>query len=205
MTNKALFLTFIFLCVAVGGARSQAVVRFDRGQFVRDGGDVLGSVQGTFRFLNAASDVSGKLSGVPSSGVFTLCDFYGAPCTPGSTIRILDQITGSSGLRQDASPIIVNGVTYQAVFYFGQLTFSGGTVRIPYYAAKRKTFKIIVSARVTGGIVGYPTPVSTEAIFGSTLDLPGTVTLVFNRKEDSLSALAYNLASVTYDFPAPGN
>jgi hypothetical protein len=200
MTVKPLILFLIISCMAAAAVRSQPAVRLDHGQFDRNGGDQAGSVNGTFRFLGTASDISGKLSGSPTSGVYTLCDFYGSPCAPGSTIRILDKITGSSGLRQDAAPIIINGTSYPTVYYFGQITFSGGTVRLPFSAAKRKTFKITVGATVTGGIVGYPTPTSTEAIFGSTLDLNGTVTLIFNRKDNGSTAPTYNLVSVTYVF-----
>lgn len=204
MTTKLFFLIITLFCLAAA-ARAQAILRFDHGQFARNGGDISGSVNGTFRLQNSTSDITGRLSGIPSSGVFTLCDFYGTPCAPGQTIRILDQITGSSGLRQDGAPIVVNGVTYKTVVYFGQLTFTGGTVRIPYYMAKRKTFKVTVRGRLTGSLLGYPTPTSTEAIFGASLDLTGTVTLVFNRKEDGSSNPTYALGGVTYDFPTPGN
>jgi hypothetical protein len=105
-------------------------------------------------------------------------------------------------LRQDAAPIVINGVSYPVVFYFGQLTFDGGTVRIPYNVAKRKTFKITVKGKVTGGITGFPHPASTEPIFGANLNLTGTVTLVFNRKEDGSPSPTYRLVSVTYLFPA---
>lgn len=179
-------------------------IQFDQGQFVRNGGDPTGSVNGTFRFQNTMSDVTGKLSGIPSSGIYTLCDFYGTPCAPGQTIRIRDQITGSSGLRQDTSPIVINGVTHPVVFYFGQVTFDGGTVRIPYYVAKRRTFKITVKGRLTGSITGFPNPASTQPIFGATLNFTGTVTLVFNRKEDGSTSPTYYLVSVTYDFPPSG-
>lgn len=200
---------FLLLLAGLSGAAvsisAQAIIQLDHGQFVRNGGDVSGGVNGTFRFQNTTSDISGKLSGIPSSGIYTLCDFNGTPCAPGQTIKIRDQITGSSGLRQDTSPIIVNGVTFNTVFYFGQVTFDGGTIRVPYYFAKRKAFKITVKGRLTGSLLGYPTPTSTEPIFGTTLNLAGTVTLVFNRKENGSTSPTYDLASVTYDFPAPGN
>lgn len=200
---KSILFGLIFLCLASFSGFAQAV-QFDRGQFIRDGGDPLGIVNGTFRFQNATSDVTGKLSGVPSSGIYTLCDFYGTPCAPGQTIRIRDQITGSSGLRQDTAPIVINGVTHPVVFYFGQITFDGGTLRIPYYVAKRRTFKITVRGRLTGSITGFPNPASTQPIFGASLNFTGTVTLVFNRKEDGSTSPTYNLASVTYDFPQTG-
>jgi hypothetical protein len=80
----------------------------------------------------------------------------------------------------------------------------GGTVRIPYYFAKRRTFKITVPARLTGTMAGYPTPGFPIPIFTTALNLSGTVTLVFNRKEDGSTSPIYALGSVTYNFPAPG-
>lgn len=203
MKIRSIILVAVFIGSGIVMAHSQEVVQFNTGQLVRNGGDFSGSVNGTFRFQNSTSDITGKLSGIPSSGIYTLCDFYGTPCAPGQTIRVRDQMTGSTALRQDTAPIVINGVTYPVVFYFGQLTFDGGTIRIPYNVAKRKTFKLTVKGRVTGGITGFPHPASTEAIFGANLNLNGTVTLTFKRKEDNAANPTYHLAGVVYRFPAP--
>jgi hypothetical protein len=200
MIIRRLTITFLIVLAGTVSICAQAV-QFNQGKLDRNGGDLLGSVNGTFRFQNANSDITGKLSGIPSSGIYTLCDFYGTPCAPGQLIRIRDQITGSSGLRQDTAPIVINGVTHPVVFYFGQLTFDGGTVRIPYTVAKRRTFKLTVRGKVTGGITGFPHPASTEPIFGANLNLTGTVTLEFRRKENGSPAPTYDLVSVIYDFP----
>lgn len=200
--KTAIFLFVVLLTLAPVMVSGQVVV-FDQGRLARDGGDISGSVHGTFRFQNSTSDVTGRLSGIPSSGIYTLCDFYGTPCAPGQTIRIKDQITGSSGLRQDDSPVIINGTTYKTIFYFGQLTFDGGTIRIPYNVAKRKSFKLTVPGRVTGPITGFPNPASMTPIFGANLNLAGTVTLEFRRKENGSPSPTYDLAGVTYIFPSP--
>jgi len=200
MRSGSLLSLVIFFCMAAVAGYGQ-VVQFQQGELIRDGGDPLGNVNGTFRFQSSTSEITGKLSGVASSGIYTLCDFSGAPCAPGRTIRIREQMTGSTALRQDASPIVINGVSYPVVFYFGQLTFDGGTVRIPWNVAKRKTFKITVKGKVTGGITGFPHPASTEPIFGANLNLTGAVTLVFDRKEDGSSSPTYRLVSVSYQFP----
>jgi hypothetical protein len=196
----------IVLCLAAAAVNAQPAITLTAGEFVRNGGggaDPFGVVSGAFRFQNADSNISGILLGNPGSGVYTLCDFYGTPCAPGQTIRILDYITGSSALRQDAGFITVNGQAQATVFYTGSmLRFEGGTVRIPYYFAKRRTFKMTVPARLTGTMAGYPTPGLPVPIFTTTLNLSGTVTLVFNRKEDGSTSPTYSLASVTYTFPA---
>lgn len=205
MRERKIFLIIVIFCFAGITAKSQAIPPFTEGQLLRDGGDPAASVLGNFQFRNATSEITGHLSGVPSSGIYTLCDFYGTPCAPGQTISIRDQITGSSGLRQNEAPIVINGISYQTVFYFGQLTFDGGTIRIPYNVAKRKFFKLTVKGRVTGGITGFPNPASQEAIFGTTLNLTGTVTLEFRRKENASTAPTYDLTNVTYTFPAAGS
>lgn len=209
MKIKSIFLLITMFCLGAATNFAQPALTLTSGEFVRNGGggaDPFGVVSGTFRFQNANSNISGILLGNPGSGVYTLCDFYGTPCAPGQTIRILDYITGSSALRQDAGFITVNGQAQATVFYTGSsLRFDGGTLRIPYYFAKRRTFKMTVPARLTGGIIGYPTPGLPVPIFTSTLDLSGTVTLVFNRKEDGSASPTYNLGSVTYSFPSPGN
>ena len=197
----------IVLCLAAAAVHAQSAITLTSGEFVRNGGggaDPFGVVSGTFRFQNTDSNISGILMGNPGSGVYTLCDFYGTPCAPGQTIRILDHITGRTALRQDAGFITVNGHPQATVFYTGDLKFEGGTVRIPYYFAKRRTFKITVPARLTGGMAGYPTPGFPIPIFTTALNLSGTVTLVFNRKEDGSTSPTYALGSVTYSFPAPG-
>jgi hypothetical protein len=203
MNMKRSAITFLIVFAAAVSICAQEVVQFNRGQLVRDGGDPLGNVNGAFRFQSSTSDITGKLSGAASSGIYTLCDFSGTPCAPGRTIRIREQMTGSSALRQDTAPIMINGVSYPVVFYFGQLTFDGGTIRIPYNVAKRKFFKLTVKGKVTGGITGFPHPASTQAIFGSNLNLTGAVTLEFRRKENGSPSPTYDLTNVTYAFPAP--
>jgi hypothetical protein len=196
-----------FMCLASAAVNAQPAITFTSGEFVRNGGggaDPFGVVSGTFRFQNTDSNISGILMGNPGSGVYTLCDFYGTPCAPGRTIRILDHITGRTALRQDAGFITVNGQPQATVFYTGDLKFEGGTVRIPYYFAKRRTFKITVPARLTGGMAGYPTPGFPIPIFTTALNLSGTVTLVFNRKEDGSTSPIYGLGGVTYQFPRDG-
>jgi hypothetical protein len=206
MKTKLFFLIITLFCLAAAPGRAQSAITLTSGEFVRNGGggaDPFGVVSGTFRFQNSDSNISGILMGNPGSGVYTLCDFYGTPCAPGQTIRVLDYITGSSALRQDAGFITVNGQPQASVFYTGSmLRFEGGTVRIPYYFAKRKTFKMTGPARLTGTMAGYPTPGLPVPIFTTTLNLSGTVTLVFNRKEDGSASPTYSLASVTYNFPA---
>jgi hypothetical protein len=194
----------IVLCLAVVAVNAQSVITLTSGEFVRDGGGPLGEVSGTFRFQNPDSNVSGILVGNPGSGVYTLCDFYGTPCAPGRTIRILDHITGSTALRQDTGFITVSGHPHAAVFYSGDLKFEGGTVRIPYYFAKRRTFKITVPGRLTGPLAGYPSPGFPIPIFTTNFNLSGTVTLVFNRKEEGSTSPTYALGSVTYNFPGAG-
>lgn len=194
----------IVLCLAAAAVNAQSVITLTSGEFVRNGGSAFGDVSGTFRFQNSDSNITGILVGNPGSGVYTLCDFYGTSCAPGQTIRILDHITGSSALRQDAGFITVNGQPQASVFYTGSmLRFEGGTIRIPYYFAKRSTFKITVPARLTGNMAGYPAPGLPVPIFTTTLDLSGTVTLVFNRVGDGFHSRPYTLGSVTYKFPAP--
>lgn len=204
MKIKYLYLLVVLLYVAVAAGSGQSPITLDSGQFVRNGGSPSGEVSGTFRFQNGTSTISGILVGNNGSGVYTLCDFYGTPCGPGQTIRILDHITGSTALRQDAGFITVNGQPQATVFYSGNLKFEGGTVRIPYYFAKRRTFKITVRGRLSGPLAGYPSPGFPIPIFTTNLDLAGTVTLVFNRKENGSPASTYDLAGVTYDFPAAG-
>lgn len=203
MKIRSIFLTGIFLSLAAG-ASAQSAITLVSGEFVRNGGGPLGEVTGIFRFQNSDSNVSGILVGNPGSGVYTLCDFYGTPCAPGQTIRILDHITGSTALRQDAGFITIGGQPQATVFYSGNLRFEGGAVRIPYYFAKRRTFNITVRGRLTGPLTGYPSPGFPIPIFTTNFDMTGTVTLVFNRKENGSTSPTYNLASVTYNFPAPG-
>lgn len=201
MKAQIIFSTF-FLVLLAASVYAQAPITLTHGEFIRDGGDFLGNVNGTFRFQNSDSNISGILFPTSGAGVFTLCDFYGTPCAPGQTIRILDNITGNTALRQDAGFITVNGTPQATVIYSGNLRFSGGTVRIPYYFAKRRTFKMTVAGRLTGTLTGYPTPGLPIPIFTTNFDLSGTVTLAFRRKENGSPAPTYNLTSVIYNFPA---
>jgi hypothetical protein len=158
------------------------------------------TLTGTFRFLADGTDVNGRIQANSGDGVFLGCTFYGNPCFPGGTIRVLDDFTGLNPFRQGTDPVIVNGTTYPTVFYRGRLTLNAGTVRIPHYYAKRKKIKLTLRASLTGSIGAYTNPGFSTVLFFVNVNLTGMVTIEMWRRQDDV-ARGYDVTSVVYNFP----
>ena len=180
----------------VGFVAAQPTVSINRAYAERTGN------QGTFRFQNSDADLRGQLYAVGGDGPFTACST--GPCRPGQLITIYDLFSRSNAIRAGPDAQIANGTSYQIVFYLGTMIFDGGTVRIPYYVAKRKAFKITVKSRLTGIFSAYPNLLSTptQAYFHVGAFLEGTTTVFFNRVDDNPTS-GYNVVKVVHNYPAP--
>jgi hypothetical protein len=157
---------------------------------------------GSFRFLGYQSDINGRIVPTIGSGVYIGCSTYNHPCSAGQTLRILDHFDSGNPFRQGTDPVMVDGVTYPQVFYKASLVLDGGTIRIPYYLAKRTIVRLTVKATLNGSIAGYPFPSFVDPMFIGNVHLTGTVTVVLRRRGDGP---AYDVTTVTYNFPAAGN
>lgn len=205
MKARYALLVIVSLFFSIAAVSAQQQISITAGQFQRNSYNPVGpDTTGTFRFTGANSDLNGTLVGSSSSGIYAFCDFGNPSCMPGSTFRLLDDITGITALRDNMTPVTVNGASYQSMRYSGSaLRFDAGTVRIPWGVAKKRTFRLTYRVRVTGHLNGAsppPTPV-----FFSNLDLWGTATVDFTRQDSSFPALKYTITKITYDFPIPGN
>jgi hypothetical protein len=204
---KVIFLIFtLFLLFSLTGICSgQPTIAASEVRLAHTGEPMpFSTITGTFRFLAGGSDVNGNIQATPSDGVFLGCTAYGNPCFPGGTIRVLDTFTGRNPFRQGTDPVIVNGTTYPTVFYRGELTLNGGTVRIPHYYAKRKKIKLTLRASLSGSIGAYTNPTFSTVLFFVNVNLTGTVTIEMWRRQKDV-ALGYDVTSVVYNFPPPGN
>jgi hypothetical protein len=201
---KAVFLIFttFLLFFLVSTCPGQPTVNATEVRLERTGEPVIpfGSITGTFRFLAGGTDVNGTILTNSSNGLFIGCRAYLNPCLAGGTIRILDDFTGNNSFRQGTDPVIVNGTTYPTVVYRGTLTLNGGTVRLPYNQAKRRTVKLTRRASLTGTIGAYTNPTFSTVLFFVNVNLTGTVTIELLRRLEGFGP-GYDVNSVVYNFP----
>lgn len=201
MRISTLITTFIFILLAFGFAAAQPTITIDRAHTEHLGGSL---VTGAFRFQNSQSDLPGMIWVNTANGTPMRCASPNPnPCRAGQTVTIYESFTGSGFLRYGGDPTVVNGVTYPWVYYDGDLTFNGGTVRIPYYMAKKNTFKIIVKSYINGVIYGRSSIGASSSMFVLGINLTGTTTVSFASRNGN-PANGYDIVNVVSDYPPPG-
>jgi hypothetical protein len=202
MKMKLPFLVILLLAFLVAPSYAEVFIAPTSGYIDRTSNAAF-SMDGTFRFLNEQNDFNGivqpRTNG--ADGTFTFCDFSGTPCTAGQTIRIRDFFTSISGLRPGTSPAVINGTNFNVLIYKTNLTFDGGTVRIPYNLARRQSFKITVRSTASGTMTGYTNVSMVNPLFTANINLQGTVTVYFTRKSDAIPA-SYYVSRVIHNYPA---
>lgn len=159
---------------------------------------------GPFHFGGSGNDINGDIQASFTDGLFIGCSSYGAACFPGQTIRLLDRLDGRNPIRQNGALTVVQGVNYRVVFYRGLVKFDGGTIRIPFFYAKRESFKITVRSKVTIGFNGYPDPSFTNPLFMVSGNTDGLTTVTFKRRGEH-AANGYDVYKVTHVFPVPSS
>lgn len=199
MRFPTLLLTLVSLFILFVDLNAQVQIAPTAGNFQRGAIDPSGGAAGTFRFTALNTDINGSVVNTAGGGVYTACEFgFGGPCAPGSTLDILENVTGQTTIRQNITPVTVNGTTHQTIFYNGStMRLEAGAPRLPWYMAKRGIVKVTYTARLTGILNGRPTP-SAEPIFQANLDLLGTVTLTLKRNTSVPGT--YSLTGVDYNF-----
>lgn len=200
MKIASLVFGFVFVFLFFFDINAQVQVVPTAGEFLRGPVDTQGGATGTFHFSAPNIDINGSVVNTLGGGVYTACEFgFGGPCGPGKTLMILENITGQTAIRQNISPVMINGTTYETIVYNGSnMRFEAGTVRLPWTIAKRDTLKVTYTGRLTGVLNGRPNPAAAP-IFQVTLNLQGTVTLTLKRNNNA--PLTYSLLSVAYNFP----
>lgn len=205
MRIRPIIFAIIFLFISAAAASAQQFITVTNGEFQRTNynGDPFGGPSGTFRFIGPNSDVNGTLVGTTGGGVYTTCDLIAAPCRVGVRFTMYDNISGITSLRQNISPVTVNGTTYPIMFYNrSQLNFDSGTKTIPYYLAKRRRFSLTFKTHITGNLLGH-SPTTVNHVFTAPIDMWGTVTVDFLRNDAFFPNFRYNITGVKYTFTAP--
>lgn len=200
MKIASLVFGFLFVFLFFSEISAQIQITPTAGDFIRGPIDFSGGAAGTFHFSAPNVDINGSVVNTLGGGVYTACEFgFGGPCGPGKTLRILEDITGQTAIRQNITPVMVNGTMYETIFYnLSNMRFEAGTLRLPWIIAKRDTVKVTYAARLTGLLNGRPNPAASP-IFQVHLDLRGTVTLTLKR--NNTVPVTYNLLSVAYNYP----
>lgn len=164
--------------------------------------DPLAGVGGTFYFRSPGTDINGRISALTNDAVFIDCEYHNNPCLGGSELRVLDAYIGLNPFRQGPDPVFVHGILYPVVYYRGGMTIDGGTITIPNYLARLRTFQITVPSRIRASLGVYPLPVFNRPMFVFNTELEGTTTMYFRKVGIGPNA-RNDTYKIVHNFPPP--
>lgn len=187
----ALLVLFCLFCLLPSEARADAIV-ITSGTFTPIGS--LGN--GLFTLGGQGFQIQGT-SGFGATGL----NCYA--CAPGSTVSFRHSYSGSDF---GAGPAVVNGVSYQRLFYNGHMQF-GGSFVLP---AGDQPFTITVpftftSSLLQGHLSSQLLLEPPDLVFSTSLSGQGLAMLSVNvfRDPNGTGALVYELSGITYQFQDP--
>lgn len=129
------------------------------------------------------------------------------PCTGGQTISLDGYFAAESALT--SGPAVVDGISYNQLFYAGALQFTVGNIVIPQI--EQSLLTITAPFTLSGFMEGYPTAqLNTPPIFSTMLSGQGLATLQLSGHFAPGFGYLYDFASIRYDFapaapvPEPG-
>jgi hypothetical protein len=148
-------------------------------------------------FIGHTFDLTGQ--GFRASGFGEVGHAPCFPCRPGDAFSVSNSFAGESMLHN--GPAIVNGVSFAQLFYTGTITFSAGSLIMPYDQSSIIVLNIpfTLSGNLNGFVgdpfFGDPGP----AVFTSTLSGHGFATLELTNIATTQGQL-YFFRSLTYTF-----
>ena len=204
MFNLAKTLFLVLLLLAPCLAQTQTI-SLTGGTVARNGYFINGAdpLRFKFKFLGSNTEINGGLydlgGGLNQTDVLINCCFYG------KRFVLSDWAEGQNNFRQTTEPIIVNGTTYNTIYFRGEIRFTGGTT-VPFYLKKKRiqTLKFPVTTR--GFIRGATTLADRDSnpLFTAPLNMIGMATITI-RPNDRNGANGFEILTIKYDLETPTN
>ena len=149
---------------------------------------------GSFTFQGQGMTLNGWINGAS-----TLC----SPCTSGQT---LDASLYGAGLDIRAGSGIVNGVSYDHLYYDSQLRFTTASFTVPNDDAPTVTLTVPftfegVMQGCTESVMSAPCPGGW--VFSSTMRGEGIATLQLSSSLDASGNRIYSVRNISYNFSSP--
>lgn len=157
----------------------------------------------TFKLSGANTEINGGINGF--SGI-NRTDSSADCCFYGKRFVLRDFAVGRNNFQQTSEPIIVNGRTYNTVYFSGEIIFTGGTT-VPFYLKKKQNQVLKFPVSTEGYLYGYATLADRNGgspLFQSSLKMSGTATVIIRRNEQSVLN-RFDIVSVKYDLVTPTN